>query len=80
MVFRDHGYSARIRILDGAANEVAEAVVSGEADFGICSIPMLEPATDFEPLFDDHFALALPNAHPLAARSTVRLEDLATRR
>ena len=74
--FRESGHSARIRILDGTANEVAEAVASGEADFGICSIPMLEPSTDFEPLFDDQFVVTLHNSHPLSARDTVQLSDL----
>ncbi|SFR34497.1 LysR family transcriptional regulator [Litoreibacter janthinus] len=70
------GQNPRIRILDGAANEVAEAVVSGEADFGLCSIPMLEPLTEFVPLLDDRIVLAVPKAHSIAKRSTVRLDDL----
>ncbi|MDB9810198.1 LysR family transcriptional regulator, partial [Planktomarina temperata] len=47
-IFREAGQTARVRIIDGNANEVAEAVVSGEADFGVSSIPMLEPLTTFE--------------------------------
>ncbi len=74
--FRESGHSTRIRILDGTANEVAEAVASGEADFGICSIPLLEPSTDFEPLFDDQFVVTLPKSHPLASRDTLQLSDL----
>lgn len=74
--FRESGHSARIRILDGTANEVAEAVTSGEADFGICSISLLDPITDFEPLFDDPFVVTLHKSHPLAARGTVQLSDL----
>lgn len=64
--FRAQGQTARIRILDGSANEVAEAVVSGEADIGISSIPSLEPLTEFSALFEDRIALALPLDHPLA--------------
>ncbi|MHA6324277.1 LysR family transcriptional regulator [Roseivivax sp. CAU 1753] len=74
--FRAAGHSARLRILDRAANEVAEAVSSGEADFGICSIPMLEPATAFEPLFDDRIVLALPRDHPFCGRDVLRWADL----
>ncbi len=74
--FRANGHTARIRFLDSAANEVAEAVAAGEADFGICSIPMLEPTTNFESLIDDRIVLALPLAHPLAAQDVVRLEDI----
>ncbi|MGH1414943.1 MAG: LysR family transcriptional regulator [Pelagimonas sp.] len=63
---RKTGSGARIRLIDGSANEVAEAVATGEADFGLCSIPMLEPATRFEPLLDDQIMLAVPQEHPLA--------------
>jgi DNA-binding transcriptional LysR family regulator len=65
--FRREGHTARIRLLDRAANEVAEAVAGGEADLGICSVPMLEPATEFDLLFSDPIVLALPPGHVLAA-------------
>lgn len=74
--FRAAGHRARVRIFDLAANEVAEAVVSGEADFGICSIPMLEPSTTFEPLFDDSIVLALPADHRLSKVAVLRWADL----
>lgn len=73
---RADGHKARVRLLDGAANDVSEAVATGEADFGLCSIPMLEPLTLFEPLFDDQIVLALPRAHALDGQSPVRLADL----
>lgn len=75
--FRAAGQTARVRILDRAANEVAEAVVSGEADFGICSIPMLEPSTIFETLFDDQIVLALPSDHSLCKHNILGWDDLA---
>ncbi len=74
--FRAAGFAARIRLLDTSANEVAEAVAAGEADFGLCSIPMLEPSTEFEPLFDDPIALALSQDHPMAGRGTVNWDEL----
>lgn len=74
--FRASGNTARIRILDGSANEVAESVVAGEADFGLCSIPMLEPLMEFAPLFDDRIVLAIPRDHPLAQRAKASLGDL----
>ncbi|TNF19847.1 MAG: LysR family transcriptional regulator [Rhodobacteraceae bacterium] len=75
--FRAAGHASRIRLLDLAANEVAEAVAQGEADFGICSIPMLEPVTEFTLLFNDPMVLALPQDHPLAARTTLSWQDLS---
>ena len=75
-VFRSGGHTARLRLLDLAANEVSEAVAQGEADFGICSIPTLEPNTEFETMFEDRMVLALAAEHPLAARKTVAWRDL----
>ncbi|MEM0945842.1 MAG: LysR family transcriptional regulator [Pseudomonadota bacterium] len=66
----------RIRLLDLAANEVAEAVAQGEADFGLCSVPMLEPTTEFTPLFEEPLVLAVHPNHRLAARDQVYWHDL----
>lgn len=74
--FRGAGQKARIRLLDGSANDVAEAVATGEADFGLCSIPMLEPTTEFEPLFDDQIVLAVPKGHDLDNRVGVSWSEL----
>ncbi|RYH08658.1 LysR family transcriptional regulator [Tropicimonas sp. IMCC6043] len=69
--FRAAGFGARIRILDITANDVAEAVAQGDADFGICSIPALARAMDFEALFDEPIVLAMPPDHPLATHDAV---------
>lgn len=75
--FREAGFSSRIRFLDRAANEVSEAVAEGEADFGICSMPSLDPGLGFETLFDDRIVLALNAGHPLARRDIVTWDDLS---
>lgn len=74
--FRAAGQNARLRVLDYAANEVAEAVAQGEADFGLCSIPALEPGTEFEPLFDDPLVAAMAPGHGLAARGRLNWAEL----
>jgi DNA-binding transcriptional LysR family regulator len=76
-IFRSEGNAARLRILDYNANGVAEAVAKGEADFGICSIPELEPNTEFEPLFDDQIVLACPKEHMLARQEKITWADIA---
>lgn len=74
---RAAGLQGRVRLLDLAANEVAEAVAQGEADFGICSIPMLEPLTVFERLFDEPMVLAVPAQGPNASTTALTWADLA---
>ena len=68
--------SPRLRLLDMAANEVSEAVVEGEADFGICSISELDQNTDFEVLFDDPMVLVMAVEHPLTKRDILSFADL----
>ncbi|MET1416879.1 LysR family transcriptional regulator [Roseibium sp. HPY-6] len=75
-MLHDKGLPVRLRLLDQAANEVAEAVSREDADFGVCSIGLLEPNTHFEPLFDDLIVLCLPQGHHLATKSKVTWADI----
>jgi DNA-binding transcriptional LysR family regulator len=77
-IFKEQGFQSRIRFLDLAANEVAEVVAQGEADFGICSIPTLEPGTDFEALFEDDIMLVTHPDHPMSDPSRATWTELAT--
>lgn len=76
LAFQRNGQGVRVRLLDGDANEVAEAVAQGEADFGISSIPSLEAVTRFEPLFDDEIVLALPPGHRLKGSAVIDWSDI----
>lgn len=58
---------ARVRILDLLANEVAEAVAEGRADFGVASWPAADDALAFVPVFEDRMVLTMLDTHPLAA-------------
>ena len=69
--FRHAGHDARIRLLDGDANQVAEQVLAGEADFGVSFIPAEEPGLTFEPLLDDRFVLAMRRDDRLARREAI---------
>ncbi|MEM7441616.1 MAG: LysR family transcriptional regulator [Pseudomonadota bacterium] len=66
-----HGNVPRIRFLDLSANDTSVAVANGEADFGVCTLPQLEPNTTFQPLFEEMLVLALRADHPLAEKAEV---------
>ncbi len=74
--FREADRDARIRLLDGDANQVAEQVAAGEADFGISFIPVEAPGLTFEPLLDDRFVLATRSDDPLAGRDAIAWAEL----
>ncbi len=76
-IFRKQGQEARFRFLDLTANGVAEEVAKGEADFGVSSIPELEPYTEFAPLFDDEIVVAYPKGHKLGELNFVTWTDFA---
>jgi len=69
--FRHEGHSARIRLMDGNANEVAEAVAQGTADFGLSFIPVNEPGLLFDPLIEDQFALVMRKGDPLYSEAPI---------
>lgn len=70
----------RVRILDVGANEGLEAVVRGEADFGINFIGASHPEIEFQRLLEDPFVLACGHDHPLASRQHVSWAELASQR
>jgi DNA-binding transcriptional LysR family regulator len=67
----------RIRVIDEGMNEVAAAVVSGEADFAIGFPGAPDADLDFEPLWRDPYVLAIRRDHPLAHKRRLRLADVA---
>jgi LysR family hydrogen peroxide-inducible transcriptional activator len=48
----------------------------GEVDLGIMALPIAQEGMETRELYDEAFTVALPNHHPLAARSTIRVPDL----
>ena len=71
---------ARIRLIDASANDVAEAVSQGDADIGISSVPMPEPATNFEFLFEDPIVIACHGTHAFAQVEHLTWEDVLPER
>ncbi len=68
----------RIRVMDEAAGQVLDSVMSGESDFGISFMGGLLPGVDFDPIHTDPFVLAMPRSHLLAKRKSLAWADLAS--
>jgi DNA-binding transcriptional LysR family regulator len=67
----------RIRVIDEGMNEVAAAVVSGEADFAFGFAGAPDADLQFEPLWRDPYLLAVRRDSPLARKRKLQLADLA---
>lgn len=78
--FHQQGYTARIRLLDGNANEVAEAVAQGEADFGLSFIPANEPGLSFEQITEDPFGLVMLRSDPLYCAQAIHWAEIDSSR
>jgi len=48
----------------------------GEMDLGILALPVAHDGLDTRDLYEEAFTVALPNDHPLAAKATIKIQDL----
>jgi LysR family hydrogen peroxide-inducible transcriptional activator len=48
----------------------------GEIDLGIMALPIAADGLDTRLLYEEAFTVALPNEHPLAAKSSIKVSDL----
>jgi LysR family hydrogen peroxide-inducible transcriptional activator len=48
----------------------------GDIDLGILALPIAHEGLQTRALYEEAFTVALPNDHPLAARPTIRVQDL----
>ncbi len=72
--------AVRVRIIDADANNVLEAVASGEAEFGVDVLGTREPNIDFRPLRKERFFAVLQRGDPLATRKAVKWSELGGER
>jgi DNA-binding transcriptional LysR family regulator len=54
-----------------------EKVVNREIDFGVVSLPVRDSRLTVEPIHHDELVLVAPQGHPLAGRSSARLQEAA---
>ncbi|MEY8709786.1 LysR family transcriptional regulator [Mangrovibacter phragmitis] len=67
----------RFRILEHGANDCLEAVLNGDADFGINMINITHSNIDFTPLVNEPFVLACRNDHELAKKELISWNELS---
>jgi LysR family hydrogen peroxide-inducible transcriptional activator len=48
----------------------------GEIDLGIMALPIAQDGLESRQLYEEDFTVALPNNHPLAAKSAIKVQDL----
>jgi len=48
----------------------------GEIDLGIMALPVAQEGMETRALYDEAFTVALPNNHPLAAKTAIKVADL----
>jgi DNA-binding transcriptional LysR family regulator len=61
----------RVKLIDSSASQVYDAVVSGQADFGISFSRGNQPDIMFLPLLQDVYVAACRHDHPLAGKSSL---------
>lgn len=69
--FRSRYPRVRIKMIDSSAGNVIEAVVSGQADFGICFARSLQPDLEFVPLIEDVYVAACRRDSEMAKRKSL---------
>jgi DNA-binding transcriptional LysR family regulator len=75
--FREAHPAVAITLLERLPAQQASALRAGDIDVGVGPQPTDTGAFDTAPFSEDSVMIALPSAHPLAARDAVDLADLA---
>ncbi len=67
----------RVFIHCRSSDDVADAVLKGDLDLGIVTLPLDRAGLDVRPLFDQRLVLVVPRQHALVKRKRTALADLA---
>jgi len=70
----------QVHVIDESARQVLDAVLRGEADFGLSFTGSQESALRFEALTRERYVLAMPRNHRWARRKEVAWSELAGQR
>jgi DNA-binding transcriptional LysR family regulator len=69
--------SVRVVVVDATTTSLLPQVESGRLDLAVVALPVHDADIDTEALFEEDLVVVAPLDHPLAARDTVTLADLA---
>src|ERR1700736_4486455 len=67
----------RLQIIPGNERELLQRLSRGQVDVALTIVRHDSDRFAAEPLFTEHYALAIPGGHPLAAKATIAAEDLS---
>lgn len=70
----------RLFLREDQTGRLAESLRAGQLDALLLALPADEPGLQAQPLFDEPFLVAMPEAHPLAGRTAVAARALETER
>jgi len=70
----------KVQIISESAEQTAHAVITGEADLGLCSLPLEHHAVELHWIGQSQCVVALSDQDPLAAEARLSLNSLAGRR
>ncbi len=74
------GLQNKVHIVSESAEQTAHAVITGEADVGLCSLPLEHHAVELHWIGQSRCVVALPADDPLAKQPQITLNCLAGRR
>lgn len=79
-VFAREQPEVQVHVIDENARQVLDAVLRGDADFGVSFTGSQESTLRFEALTRERYVLAMPREHPWAQRPEVAWAELAGQR
>jgi len=66
----------QVNLREDFRSDLTKAVIDGELDLAIVSLPVKDPRISVEPLFSETLLLVVGKPHPLASKPEVTTEDL----
>jgi LysR family hydrogen peroxide-inducible transcriptional activator len=66
----------RLMLYEHQTEALLKRLRDGEIDLGLIALPVAQDGIETRVLYEENFTVALPNGHPLAAKATIKVQDL----